>query len=78
MDKFLVEDCCVGEITSLDVQLVQSGLSPDWFLDHIEVQEWESEGRAACHVSSMINHVAVLLLCREAPAVPMCPVDTCK
>ena len=44
MDKFLIEDSNVGELASLRIELVKSGLSSDWFLEHISIQEWGSKG----------------------------------
>ena len=44
VDKFLIEDNDVGELKSLRINLVKSGLSSDWFLEYISVQEWGSEG----------------------------------
>ena len=44
MDKFLIEDNNVGELKSLRINLIKSGLSLDWFLEYISVQKWGSEG----------------------------------
>lgn len=50
VDRFLVECISVGKLNGLCFRLVKSGLSPNWFLDHVEVQEWGSEGETISNI----------------------------
>ena len=70
MDKFLIEDSNVGELASLRIELVKSGLSSDWFLEHISIQEWGSKG-TGIYIAMKFPDQSILCHCRQSDSVSL-------